>query len=255
MSIATANTVLNSFNPITLSEMDSVKLMDRTDTKFVFHVSKLPLLLEKLKPHYRALEVSAARMSKYETLYYDTANYDLYMRHQCGKMNRFKIRSRKYVESDLCFFEIKFKNNKKRTIKNRIKTKGIEQELGDKSKKLLAESTSIVPDTLNAALWVNYSRITLVNNLSPERLTIDVGLHFIKNNNRVDYGNLVIAEVKQDKANSISPVLSTMKEMRIQIGSISKYCLGVMSCVPDIKMNNFKENVRYIHKIINHHAA
>ena len=39
---------LNKFETITLSEMDDVKLMSRTDTKFVFNFLRLPEFLEKL---------------------------------------------------------------------------------------------------------------------------------------------------------------------------------------------------------------
>jgi len=112
--------ILANFDPIMLEEMDSVKLMDRTDTKFVFSFDQLPGILEAIRPYYRALEISGTRVSKYETLYYDTDDFNLYQRHHCGKMNRYKIRSRKYVESDLHFFEVKYKNNKGRTINNRI---------------------------------------------------------------------------------------------------------------------------------------
>ena len=50
-----------------------------------------------------------------------SADFDLYHRHHIGRSNRFKVRSRRYVESDLCFFEVKYRNNKGRTIKNRIR--------------------------------------------------------------------------------------------------------------------------------------
>ena len=43
--------------------------------------------------------------------------------HQNKKLNRYKIRQREYLISDISFFEIKFKSNKGRTIKKRIKTK------------------------------------------------------------------------------------------------------------------------------------
>jgi hypothetical protein len=104
--------LLNGFEPITLAEMDGVKLMDRTDQKFIFHISKLPDLLRAVQQNYRALEVSGTRMSRYETLYFDTPEYTLFTQHHNGKTNRYKIRMRRYVESDLQFFEVKHKNNK-----------------------------------------------------------------------------------------------------------------------------------------------
>src|SRR4051812_12077582 len=112
--------ILREFSPITLEEMDEVKLQDRTDTKFVFAAKLLPSILEKLSKDCKVLEVNGIRLSRYETLYYDTDDFLLYNMHQNRRANRYKIRTRKYVESDLNFFEIKFKNNKGRTIKERV---------------------------------------------------------------------------------------------------------------------------------------
>jgi hypothetical protein len=242
--------LLTAYDPISLTEMDNVKLMDRTDLKYVFSIQQLAEILTEIKPFYRVLEVNGTRVSKYETLYYDTETLDLYSRHHCGKMNRYKMRSRKYVESDLHFFEVKYKNNRGRTIKNRIKTTDIESKLSDRSKELLKSITDIDPATLKPAIWVNYSRVTLVNKSSSERLTIDIGLHFVWNDKRVDMDNLVIAEVKQDKANSLSPIVNVLKQKRIHQGSISKYCLGIASIYDNIRKNNFKEKIRNINKLL-----
>ena len=241
--------MLLTYEPITLEEMDSVKLMDRTDTKFVFPAAELVEILEAVRPFYRSLEVNGTRVSKYETLYYDTEGFELYSRHHCGKMNRYKIRSRKYVESDLHFFEVKYKNNRGRTIKDRIKTKSVETTLNDKMIKLLSERTTLDPGSLKATIWVNYSRITLVNKTSAERLTIDIGLNYKVGDRKADLGNIVIAEVKQDKTNSMSPIINVMKEKRIKVGSISKYCFGIVTMFDQVKKNNFKEKVRRIKKL------
>ena len=102
-------TILNDFDPITLSEMDSVKLMNRTDTKFVFKRTLLAELLPILKEQYRVLDIKGNLISSYKTLYYDTDNFQFFLDHHNGKGNRFKVRVRNYVESDLFFLEIKNK--------------------------------------------------------------------------------------------------------------------------------------------------
>ena len=175
------NEILSDFTPITLKEMDNVKLMDRTDTKYVFRLDNLPAFLEEIKDDYRVLDVNGHRISRYESLYFDTKNFDLYLCHHRGKPGRYKVRCRKYVESELHFFEVKFKNNKGRTIKDRVKQKFIDGRIVDSAEDLLKEKTPLMAQHLEAKLWVNYSRITLVNRNSPERVTIDVDLTF-KNN-------------------------------------------------------------------------
>ncbi len=241
--------LLTIFTPITLEEMDRVKLMDRTDTKFILRMDHLICILPELKEHYRALEVSGVRMSKYETLYYDTADFQLYHKHQNKKLNRYKIRARNYVESDIKFFEIKFKNNKGRTIKDRVKISKLNKNLEQKEKDLLFNKTGIRYSEIQPQLWVNYHRTTLVSNQSCERVTIDTGLHFIKDEVTKRYDALVIIEVKQERAAG-SPIIDVLKKYSIREGSLSKYCLGVLSTVPGIKQNNFKQNLLTINKLL-----
>jgi hypothetical protein len=75
-------TILNNFSPVLLDEMDGKKLMSRTDTKFVFPQSQLPLLLKELQNDYQVLNVDGNRISRYESLYFDTPGFDLYHQHQ-----------------------------------------------------------------------------------------------------------------------------------------------------------------------------
>ena len=241
--------ILKTFLPITLAEMDEKKLMNRTDTKYVFHESQLPLFLEQLKDDYRVLDVSGVRMSRYESLYFDTENLDLFRMHQRGKTNRHKVRFRKYVESDLNFFEIKFKSNKGRTIKKRLKQDVIEEKIQNTAEDFLHKKTSMQSSELLPQFWANYSRITLVNNVLPERVTLDLNLQFRKDDAEYDYTDLVIAEVKQEKLTT-SSFWKLMKKHHVRQGSVSKYCLGVIRLNKDIRHNNFKPNLRNINKIL-----
>ncbi len=242
------NSILADFSPITLKEMDNVKLMDRTDTKYVFTLQQLPYFLDQLKNDYRVLEIEGNRISRYESLYFDTANFDLYHCHHRRKPNRFKIRFRKYVESNLHFFEVKFKNNKGRTIKDRVKQKQIGDSIKDAAEVLLRDKTPLESVNLEAKIWVNYSRITFVNKVSPERVTIDIDLTFKSKEQCKTIENLVIAEVKQDKALS-SPFVKLMKKYHLREGSISKYCYGIISLFK-IKHNNFKPNLILLKKVL-----
>lgn len=244
------SSILNDFSSITLKEMDGVKLMDRTDTKYVFKLESLPDFLGEILNDYRILDINGNRISRYESLYFDTLNFDLYHNHHRGRPNRYKVRCRKYVESELHFFEVKFKNNKGRTIKDRVKQKAIDGMIKDAAETLLNEKTPLLAVNLQAKLWVNYSRITLVNKNSPERVTIDIDLNFKNDEQNKTIHNLVIAEVKQDKALS-SSFIKLMKRHHIREGSISKYCFGVISLFEKIKHNNFKPNLILLKKILN----
>jgi len=241
--------ILNQFEPISLKEMDSVKLMDRTDTKFTFTENELEKVLSMVKEDYRVLEIEGKRQSSYKTLYYDTDNLKMYLNHHNGHLNRYKIRHRTYVDSNTGYLEVKYKNNKGRTIKERIKKKitplNWEKDTGD----FLLEKTPYSPDMLKPTLWVNYKRITLVSKNNTERVTIDVDLEFINDNITESLNSLVIAEVKLDKK-SPSVFLSKMKELHIREGSISKYCMGIALTKPQVKINNFKEKLMSLKNIL-----
>ncbi len=239
--------ILRQFEPITLKEMDSVKLMNRTDTKFIFNMSQFDAIILEIKDHYRVLEVEGKRLSRYETLYYDTKDLELYHKHHVGKLNRYKIRHRTYIESSIGFLEVKFKNNKGRTIKTRISKKDVPFEWEDESKTFLDKSLPFESMKLVPVIWINYSRLTLVNKKSAERLTIDLGLEFVRDKVSQKFNRLVIAEVKQEKRRA-SPFMDVMKKYHIREGSISKYCMGIAFTHDNVKKNNFKNKLKTINK-------
>ncbi len=241
--------IVNSFEPITLGEMDGVKLQDRTDTKFVFNIALLDEILEKLKPNYRMLDVNGVRFSRYESLYYDTPEFELYLKHHAGKMNRHKVRYRRYVDSNLHFFEIKFKSNRDRTVKTRIKRKEIELAIEGDAEAFLKQHSPYDGKKLQPQIWIDYTRLTLVSKKSQERLTFDLRLRFRKEAQDILLDKMVIAELKQERAKG-SEFKTIMKEAGIREGSISKYCFGINSTIPGIKKNNFKPKVLRIEKII-----
>ena len=113
--------MIAKFEPITLDEMKAVRMMNRTDTKYVIPISSLAELLKRSAANYRVQEVDGERLLTYHTVYYDTPGQAMYIAHQNGKKTREKIRLRTYVSSGLTFFEIKNKNNRGRTDKKRIK--------------------------------------------------------------------------------------------------------------------------------------
>ena len=249
------NEVASQFEPITLKEMENVKLMERVDSKYVFPASQLPKILEGMTSTYRLLEINNIRQHRYESLYYDTKDFQLFKRHHLGRLNRWKLRFRKYVDSSgLTFFEIKFKNSKERTIKSRVKMKVIGNKIEDKAEKFLKEITPFSSEMFEPKMWVNYSRMTFVNKFMEERLTIDTDLHFVKaypdgSISEARFPQMVIAEAKRDKVSSISEFIRMVRLNGIRESGISKYCFGIYNLFNEVKKNNFKPRVRFIHKM------
>lgn len=249
----TLNNVIQQLTPISLTEMDRVKLQNRTDTKFVFKADLLPIILDEIASFYSILEIKGKRTNSYQTLYYDTKELRSYIQHHNEKANRIKVRFRKYVESDLNFLEVKFKNNKGRTIKARTKTDVLETELTAGSKDFILENSysffkgeEIIP-----VLWNNFTRLTLVHKTMNERLTIDLNLAFesVKNQNKENIDHIIIAEVKQEKASSNSDFIKAIRKHHVRNSSMSKYCLGTALLNKGLKQNNFKERILRINKL------
>ena len=229
--------------------MDEVRLMDRTETKFTFNIRELSSVLNKAKAYYHILDIEGNRISRYRTLYFDTEKFELYNKHHNGKLNRYKIRHRTYVESNIGFLEVKFKNNKGRTLKTRIKELLVPDLNTGKAFNFLEKMLPFSPLSLLPKIHINYSRITLVNKVSAERLTLDLNLEFENGEIRKKFNQLVIAEVKQD-SKIASPFISIMHHNHIREGAISKYCFGVASIFPEVKKNNFKQKLSHINKLV-----
>ncbi len=239
---------LNRFDKITLSEMDNVKLMDRTDTKFAFNISNLAEILEKLPEFYRIMEIDGERLHDYKSLYFDTENRKFYIEHHNRRVNRNKIRFREYVGSGLTFLEIKLKNNKGKTIKKRIKVNSISDNITKKQQDYINKIIGY-PITVGAKQWINFSRVTFVHKRQKERLTMDVNLTFSHNEKKGDLKDIVIAEVKQERMSRSSDFMKIVKEMRILPFRLSKYCMSSLKLWPELKQNRFKKKQIFINKL------
>ena len=243
--------LLNSFAPITLAEMSSVKLMNRTDTKFVTNLPQLYRLLEMAQGDYYAQEIDGERNMLYDTTYFDTRDYEMYMEHQHGHTNRQKIRFRTYVSSHLQFMEVKTKNNHGRTKKKRIEVG--DMDLSDTEKReFLARTLKYDVDTLIPHMHNFFRRITLVNKAKTERLTIDTSLQFhnVQTDTDRDMGPLVIIELKRDGL-VFSPVLEMLRTLHIHPHGFSKYCMGAALTNDNLLVNRFKQKLRDVEKIVN----
>ena len=109
---------LEALRPITLEEMDSVKLLNRIDSKYLTKESTLlAILADAAAAGYRALLAEGCKISPYSSVYYDTAGLRMFYDHHNRRLVRQKVRTRVYVNSGDAFLEIKRKNNKGRTKK------------------------------------------------------------------------------------------------------------------------------------------
>ena len=247
------NEALKDFEPISLLEMDRVKLMNRVDTKFAFSVTEFLTFLPHLANQYSILEIEGTRTPFYESLYLDDSQFTFFRDHHNGRTNRFKVRYRKYVESNLSFLEIKHKV-KGRTDKSRIKVDDIPLDLLEKHTKFI-EGIVTQDVSLKPVMWNSFHRMTLVNKTENERLTLDFDLTFKWNDKTQNFNNLIIAELKQENVNRNSAFYQLMKSRCIRPYRLSKYCIGSIELYGNtLKFNRFKKKLLQLKKINNYAA-
>ena len=242
--------LLATFEPITLAQMpDSTALLDRSELKYVLPQRLLLPALAELRDAYRILTVAGQPLSRYRTLYFDTDDLALYRRHHAGAPDRYKVRAREYVDSHAAFLEVKHRTGARRTVKSRIPTEELVTALTSQAADFLAEACPYVADDLTAALWNNYTRITLVSKLRAERVTLDLDLAFVREANRAGFPGIVVAEVKYQGERHASEFGRLMRAYHVRATSFSKYCMGVSVLYPDVKHNEFKAKQRLVARL------
>lgn len=246
--------ILDDYTRHELSDLKNAALMDRVDTKFMLPISYLALILEELMPHYSVLDIEDKRIFTYHNTYFDTPDYSFYHMHHQGKLNRYKVRHRYYTDTHTGFLEVKFKNNKGRTIKTRMANN--EAYLDQSCSTFLASQLGEHFRTLQASQKGSYQRIALANEQSSERLTLDLNLHFEsfqQGNNEykhdIDLPQMFIAELKQNRHNIHSPFAQLMARLNIRPVNFSKYCIGCSLLTPNLKKNRFKPQLRSLQKL------
>ncbi len=238
---------VNTFSSVSLEEINSAALLKRTDTKFIINRKDLISVLEDINGNYKVLEINKDRIMTYNSLYFDTKTKKFYHDHHNGRIRRTKIRMRKYVESNSCFLEIKQKDGSGRTNKSRIAISDFEINLSVASADFIRKTTQKDYDLL-PSIWTQFNRITLVNKISKERVTIDLNLSYNINGSAKSYEDIVIVEVKQERYNRDSSIVKTLRKYRYHPYNISKYCIGMISLYSDFKYNAFKAKLLKINK-------
>lgn len=232
--------------------MSSIRLMNRTDSKYLANETQLQELLKLAENDYMVQDIDGKRISEYSTMYFDDRFNTMYLNHHNGRATRQKVRIRTYVDTDVSFFEIKLKNNHGRTKKKRIQLTGADTYLADGASEFLKENAMLdIPlEEMQPKISNHFYRITLVNNDKTERLTIDHALSFHNEVSGIDRSmdNLVVIEVKRD-GNTYSPILDMLHKLRIFPSGFSKYCIGMAITTPGIKRNLFNERIRRIEKL------
>ncbi len=242
--------LLKKFSSIPLHEISSESQMSRFDNKYLFSSLQLPEILTKMTEHYYVLEVKKQRILNYKSNYFDTDTFEMYMAHHNGKMNRYKIRYREYLESGDKFLEIKHKDNRRFTTKLRIPVVNIDL-IETVQSEFINQNSIYYSKELHPSLQTSYKRITFINKSQEKRITIDYSISFVLSDKSLFISGIAIAEIKNLDRNPSSRFNRILDSYGIKKCSFSKYAVGISLLKNDIKKNRFKEKLSKIHNLQN----
>ncbi|WP_418358720.1 polyphosphate polymerase domain-containing protein [Shewanella basaltis] len=251
--------LLSRFDSHSLDDLTHANLQDRVDSKFILPLAYLPTLLLAARDHYSVLKINGKCTSNYFNQYFDTHEMSFYKDHHNGKLNRFKVRKRTYLDTQTQYLEVKFKNNHKRTIKSRIRCHNNEQSALN-NQGFIQQHLGYDFAQLCVSQQGGYERIALANEALPERLTIDFNLWYqsSQGQDRIDLTGFFIVELKQLKHSKNSPFYQLMPQHYFAPTAFSKYCIGcILLHQQTIKYNRFKPTLMKLSSLTqsNQHTA
>jgi hypothetical protein len=95
-------------------------LQARIDRKYLVPIERLAELAARLPATWAVLEIDGLRGFAYESVYFDTPDLLTYRQHLQGRRRRYKVRTRTYLDSGDCMFEVKLKGRRDETVKARL---------------------------------------------------------------------------------------------------------------------------------------
>lgn len=240
--------------PIGLDDMKAVRLMNRVDQKYMAPACLLDALLQRVAEGYYVQHIDGNPLAPYKTLYFDTADLRMYTMHHNQKLNRQKLRVRTYRSTDTTFFEIKNKDNKKKTRKVRIPVDVSQFDSVlevPEVERFVNNNTPFPVASLHQCLENRFERITLVDKGMSERITIDRGIIFHNRATGIDadISQLLVIEVKHEVGAPTSLIEKALHELHVLPRRMSKYCIGTALTDPTAKKGRFKEKLLFIEKI------
>jgi hypothetical protein len=224
--------------------MDQAALMVRTDKKYIVPISTARAVVDAIGDTHRVLKIDGRRYTTYATVYFDTPDLQSVQAHIQRRRRRWKVRSRLYIEDDLCRIEVKTKDNTGATVKmmgsSDPSTFGIlagdnrdfvERHLtgyGD------ADVSALVPSA-----EIDYTRATLTDLDAGTRVTIDWGLTTRTHMGTawMDAGYVLLETKGPASSTRADQVLS---ELGVRPQRFSKYAAAVSTTTPRIPDNDFR---------------
>lgn len=222
-------------------------LQRRIDRKFLLGGRALPPLLSRLRSAYLLLLAGDRVWARYESVYFDTPERELFHAHRRGLRPRYKIRIRHHVDRRLTFLEIKHKERSGRTTKTRLDLAFAADRLTERERRFIEAHAPVAATRLVPCVSISFWRLTLLGRDAHERLTIDRHLQLSDGVRVEELPRLVVAEVKQERHTTAGAIAALLAQQARE-APVSKYCLGSV-LLASLPANVFKPTLRAIDRM------
>ena len=240
---------LPSIDLATLEE--AAALLERVDRKYVVPLAVAARLVADLTlagEDWRVLEIDGRRCFGYTSVYFDDGELSTYRAHLQRRRRRYKVRVRRYTDSDLCMLEVKRKGRRGRTEKVRRLHPFTPQEgLGPDGWEFVASALDgYVPPPcpdLAPVLLTSNRRVTLVSVSGGARVTLDTDVTCGWGEEQITLrADHVLVESKTGHGTStVDRLLRSYGHRPVRL---SKFCVGVASMATGVPSNPWRRTMR-----------
>lgn len=250
MTSATSTAAVDRLPAVSLEDLvDAAGLLTRVDRKYVLPAADLEVLLTGTGPGTRALEIDGRRRFAYRSVYFDTPRLHSYHATAHRRRQRFKIRTRSYLDSGLHVLEVKTRGPRGLTVKQRLPYAGDGQTLDHEDRDRLGtllDALGVRLDTgdLQPVLTTHYERTTLLLPGGSSRLTVDTGLVWalVDDGSASTRTDRAVVETKSHRGSS--EVDRLLWSLGRRPSAISKYGTGLAALRPDLPANRWRPVLR-----------
>jgi hypothetical protein len=250
--LADVDAQLERMEPISLEELNAqARLMTRVDRKYFVPRQLFLQLLRATDEDFQVLEIARKHRFQYRTVYFDTPDFRFFRDHVQGRRQRFKVRTRTYVDTGSSHLEVKSKGYRGQTVKQRIahpidrpfELTGSGQNFVASildAKTGLSAKPQVAASDLTPVLETVYDRITLTHD--GQRLTCDLDITTRSGDHSHVGPTDVLVETKSPGGVSIWDDL--LAQAGIREHRVSKYCVGAALHNPELPANPWNRTIR-----------
>lgn len=235
---------LGTLPTINLEDLNAAAaLQTRIDRKYLIPATTFTGLFNGFEAQMQVLDNNGLQIFPYDSVYFDTPGLDSYHLAAYGRRQRYKIRTRSYLDSGISFLEVKTEGARSTTVKERIP-----YNLADRAT-ITAEGASYIAQTLQASghvppidlapvLETVYGRITLYLPASNSRATIDLNVAWaLPGQDPLVMNDQLVVETKSGSAPG--QLDKYLWRHGIRPVRISKFATGLAALMPHLPANRW----------------